>query len=223
MSKAIKYTFAILLILVIAGFLLLTFTIDSIVKSSIEDIGTEMTGTPVTVDGVSISPFSGEGSIRGFRVANPGEYSRDYALEIESISIKMKPLSLFSDEIIVEEVRVMDAAVYVEQKLPENNIHEILSRVQAVSSRQTTDANLVIDYFLMQNASADLYTEVGGEREERVELSEIELTDLGRTEGRQAVEDVIQQIAEQVAEKSLQAALQSGGEQIRDAIRDLFD
>lgn len=223
MSKGFKYTLIGTFIVIVVGFLILTFTIDSIVKSNIEQIGSEMTGTQVTVESVSISPFSGTGTIHGFHVANPEGYGRDHAIEIDDLSIELELMSLFSDEVIVNEISITGPAVYVEQKLPENNIREIMNHVNSVSAGETSDARLIIEYFLLENGTADLYTEVGGERSAQVDISKIELRDLGRTDGQEAAEDVIKQIAGQVAEESLQAAIQSGGEQLKDALQDLFD
>ncbi|WP_340105110.1 DUF748 domain-containing protein [Rhodohalobacter sp. 8-1] len=223
MPKGIKYTLIGLLIIVGAGFLVLTFTIDSIVSSNIEQIGSEMTGTPVTVENVSISPFSGSGTIQGFRIANPDGYSQDHAVTIEDFSIELELFTLFSDEIIVNEIIISGASVYVEQKLPENNIREIMSHVNSVEEGEASDARLIIEHFVLENGTADLYTEVGGERSARVEISRIELNDLGRASGQQTAEAVIKQIAKEVAGESLEAAAGSGVEQLQDAIRDLFN
>jgi hypothetical protein len=211
--------FACLLIL----FLVLMFSINSIVKSGIEDIGTQMTGTSVSVDRVIISPFSGKGTISGFRVANPDDYGQDYAFQVEDFSIQLEPFSIFSSEVIVNEIQITTPQVYVEQKLPGNNINTILRHIRNVSAGETTETDLVIEHFLMTGGSVDLYTEVGGERSARVELSTVELHDLGRGGGRQALEEVIKEIAEDIAAEALRGAAQSGREQLEDAIRDLFD
>lgn len=223
MSKGIKYTLLGLLIIVGVGFLALTFTIDSIVSSNIEQIGSEMTGTHVTVENVSISPFSGSGTIQGFRIANPDGYSQEHAVTIEDFSIELEPLTLFSDEIIVNRITITGASVYVEQKLPENNIREIMSHVNSIEEGEATDARLIIEHFMLENGTTNLYTEVGGERSARVEISKIELNDLGRASGQQTAEAVIKQIAEEIAGESLEAAVESGGEQLKDALRDLFN
>lgn len=65
MDKAIKYVFGGILGVVIIIVLVVMFRLNTIVKSGIEEIGTEMTGTAVTVDRIIIIPFSGKGSIDG--------------------------------------------------------------------------------------------------------------------------------------------------------------
>lgn len=223
MSNVLKYSLIAILGVIVLGFIILTFTLDSIVKSNIEEIGTEMTGTGVTVESVSISPFSGRGTISGFRVANPEGYAQDYAIEMDEFSIELDVWTLFSDEIIVREITILAPFIYVEQQLPENNIKTILQNINRMDSFEASDSEMIVEYFLLQNGTVDLYTEVGGERSARVEIETIELHDLGSGGGQQAVEDIIQRIAEEVGERALRAAIQSGGEQLRDAIRDLFN
>jgi len=223
MSKAIKFGLGGILAILLIGFLVLTMSVDSIVKTGIETVGSEMTGTAVTVERVSISPFSGSGTISGFRVENPDGFEQDYALEIDNFSIELKILSLFTDEIVVRNIEVVSPSVYVEQKMPENNLRTIMNNIESVSSGEASEKALVIEYFIMTEGSADLYTEVGGERSARVEIEQIELNDLGRGGAQQAVEDVIKEIAERVVDQSLRAAADSGVEQIQDAIRDFFN
>jgi hypothetical protein len=223
MSKALKFALAAIIALILIAFMVLTLSINSIVKSGIEQTGSEMTGTPVTADRVSISPFSGKGEISGFRVANPGDYSNDYAFQVEDFQIELDIFSLFSDEIVIREIVISAPSIWVEQKLPENNIRTIMRHIQNIMPGEASDKAMVIERFRLTGGSVDLYTEVGGERSARVEISDIELTDLGRGGGRAAVEEVIREIAERIAEEALQGAARSGGEQIRDAIRDLFN
>lgn len=223
MKKGIIYGLLGLVTFSVLGFAIFVFTIDSIVKSSIQDIGSEITGTSVTVSGVTISPFSGKGTVSGFRVANPEGYSREFAMEVDEFSIELDLMTLFTDEVVVKELLIQSPLISVEQKLPDNNIKDILDHIRGMESFETSDSEMVIDHFMLRNGRAALYTEVGGERSAEVEISEFELNDLGRGGGQQAVEDIIREIAEEVGERALQAAIQSGGEQIRDAIRDFFN
>lgn len=223
MSKAIKFGLGGILAILIIGFLVLTMSVDSIVKTGIESVGSEMTGTAVTVKRVSISPFSGSGTISGFRVENPEGFEKEYALEVDDFSLELSIRSLFTDEIVVHNIEVDSPSIYVEQKMPENNLRTIMNNIESLSAGETSEKALVIEHFIMTEGSADLYTEIGGERSARVEVAQIELNDLGRGGAKQAVEDVIQEIAENVVDQSLRAAAESGAEQIQDAIRDFFN
>jgi hypothetical protein len=224
MAKGVKITLISVVVVILVGFLILSVALDSFVKSNIEKVGSEMTGTMVTAGGVSISPFSGQGTISHLRVANPDGYSTEHAIVVEDLFIKLDIWSLWSDVIEIDEIVITAPAIYVEQKLPGNNLRTILNNINEAASRGTpTDSDMVIGRFLMIDGSVDLYTEIGGERSARVEMSEIELTNLGSDNGREATEQVVRQIADRVVEQALQAALQSGAEQLRDAIKDIFN
>lgn len=218
-----KKILALLLLVLAVTFVIATFSIDRMVKNSIETIGSEMTGTSVTVDRVSISPLSGNGTIYGFRVANPDDFGQEDAISIGEISISLDLWSIFSDEIVINELIVDSPSVYVEQQIPDNNLQLILTNVKNATPEQTSEKGMVIDYFVMRGGSAELYTEIGGERTANVEISEIELRDIGRGGVQKAVNEAIEEIVQDVVEQSLRAAAQSGTEQIRDAIRSLFE
>jgi uncharacterized protein involved in outer membrane biogenesis len=223
MGKTVKIIIGSITALLIIALLVISISVNSIVKSSIERIGTEMAGTAVTVERVSISALSGSGEISGFRVANPDGYGRDYAVEIENFSISLNLKSLLSDEVLVHEIIIESPRIYLEQKLPGNNLNDIMRHLRDTSPQETSDKQLVIERFYLFDGVADLYTEVGGEREARVEISEIEMNDLGRGGGQQALEEVIERIAERIVDEAMRGAVDAGTDQIRDAIRDLFN
>ncbi len=223
MGKFFKILLAGTGLLIIIGFIVMTLSIDSIVKSGIENVGSEMTGTTVTVERVSISPLSGSGTVHGFRVENPDGYSEDYAFQVEDFSMELNIWSLFSDEIIVHEIMVTSPSVYLEQKVPENNLRTILNRINDTSPQETSDTKLLIEHFILTDGRADLYTEVGGERSASVELSTIEINDLGSNGSREAVERVVQEISDRIISQVLDAAAESGAEELQDAIKDIFN
>lgn len=218
-----KKLLAVLLLIIVVAFVAATFSIDRMVKHSIETIGTEMAGSEVTVDRVSISLLSGNGSIHGFRVANPDDFGQEYAISVGEIFLKLSPWQFFSDEIVIDELIVESPYVYVEQKIPDNNLQILLGNVRAATPEQTSEKPMVIEYFLMRDGSAELYTEIGGERTATLEIAEIELREIGRGGVQKAVNEAIEEIIQEVVEQSLRAAVQSGAEQIRDQIRSLFE
>jgi len=223
MKKAIIYVIGGILVVAIIIVLAVMFRLNTIVQSAIEDIGTEMTGTAVTVDRVLISPFSGKGRVTGFRVANPEGFDHEYALEVHDFAIELEIRSVFSDEVIVNEIAITTPAIIMEQKLTGNNINSILGNIRSVSAGETTDKRLVIEHFLLTDGSVAVYLDIGGERSVHAEIATIELTDLGRGGGQEAVEDIVKEIAEQLAREALRVASQRGGEEVLDTLRGLFD
>jgi hypothetical protein len=223
MKKGLKIGLIGFIVILVAGIWILSTSVDSMVKSGLEKTGSEMTGTRVMVDHVSISPFSGEGTVSGFRVTNPEGYGTEHAIEIDDFYISLELFSLFSDEIRVREIRITGPSLYVEQQLPANNLRTILNNIRESAEERPAGTDMRIGRFLILDGSVDLYTEIGGERSARVEMSEIELHDIGTGDTEAAMEQVIVIIAEEITQQALQAAARSGAEQLRDAIRDVFN
>ena len=223
MNKSIKIALGLISALIIIIFLVITLSLDSYVKSNIEKTGSELTGTSVTVGSVSISPFSGKGVIKNLRVANPDGFNEEHAFQADEISIELDVWSLLSDKMIIHRVTVTSPLVYIEQKLPENNLRTILSNIRSVSAGQTSDAEFILEHFIMSDGRADLYTAVGGERSATFEISEIELQNQGEGIGGSEVESAIQEIAEEIIRNALNAASREGTEQLRDAIQGIFN
>lgn len=124
---------AFLLLLVI---LLLIF-IDPIAKCVIQSVGSDVTGTEITVEDIDISIFSGEAGITGLVVGCPEGYSAGgHTLKLGSASAKLDIGSLFSDELVIYDVKLKDISVNHEQKdpaSPESNLTAILANVEAYS------------------------------------------------------------------------------------------
>lgn len=228
MSKAFKNTGLGIIIVLIAGYIFVNLYIDQIVKSGIEDMGTEMTQTQVTVDGISISPFSGKGTISGFKVENPEGYSVENAIVIHNFHIGLDLKSLFTDQIVVRDISIKSPSVYVEQKVPGNNLKTLMNNVEkSSSSEKSSGVDLVVKHFLVEDGRVTLHTEVGGERTVKMKLSKIELHDLGAGGGQKAAEQVVQTVSRKLTDAALKAALKGGADQLKkeagDALKDIFN
>jgi hypothetical protein len=67
MSKGIKIALISVVVIILVGFLILTVALDSFVKSNIEEVGSEMTGTMVTVGECIHIPVFGSGYHHSFK------------------------------------------------------------------------------------------------------------------------------------------------------------
>jgi uncharacterized protein involved in outer membrane biogenesis len=223
MSRGIKYASIGFIVLLVVAFVVLTISVDSIVKSGIERIGTEMTGTPVTVEDASISVFSGQGTVRGLRVSNPEGYHTTHALVVDDFFIKLDLRTLLSDMIVIDEVIVMGPAVFLEQKLPGNNLLAILQRIREAESKGTSaETDVLISYLLIQDGTVDFYTRVGGERSARVEMAPIEMHDLGGRDRGSTVERAVREIADRIIEQALRTVPGSGVERLKEMFEGFF-
>lgn len=208
---------------VVILFLGISYYLDRIVKSGIESYGSEIAGTQVRVESVSVSPISGEGSIQGFTVANPDGFEEDYMLSISDFSISLDVLSLLSDEILIHEIIISEASFFVEQTTAGNNVMQILNNIDAMAEAESSETSMIIDRFYMENGGIYLGSNIGEDVEANYIIESLEVRDIGRDNQTSDTIQTIANLADRVAEEVLSEAVKSGLDRIRDAVRDLFD
>lgn len=208
--------------LIVAGLIVLTLSIDGMVKSGIEEDGSELLQTVVSVDAVSISLFSGNGSIKGFTVQNPDDFSDKAALYIQEASMKLDIWSLFSDQIIVNEIIVKSPELYFEQKGFGANLKTLNDNMD-LAFDESSETTLIIDYLLIEDSQVEVSTSIDKERTAEVSLAQFTLTDIGRN-GNNTVKQSVRQVLEPLLQKAIEEAVKSGvTEQIENKVRDLLN
>lgn len=210
-------------ITIIVTILVLFLSINQIVSSAIEDYGSEMTGTSVTVERVAVSPFSGSGKVYGLTVENPEGFEYENALSIDELSLTIDLFTLFSNEVYVHEVTISGLTLFAEQNVPDNNIYSILSHMDGVAESETSTKHLIIEKFVLEDGTVELTSNVGEQRNSSLSVSRVELTDVGRGGVQEDVYQTIEYIAQEIAQNALSDIAGSGLEQLQNAIRGIFN
>lgn len=188
--KAKKVVFGVLVlvvILVIAGSIGLYFSLNSLVKTGVEAVAPEATGSAVTLGKVKLMPFSGSGELQEFVIGNPKGFKTDYALRFGTIRVKVDPASLTSDCIVIKDVLIDGPQITYEQGLGGNNISALLANIQAFADKFKTEsaekeskpAKLRIDHFLLRNGKLRLSVTLAGGRTMDLPMPKVELKDIG--------------------------------------------
>lgn len=220
-NKALKIG-AGFVVVIIAGILLITLSLNGMIKSGIEENGSELLQTRVTVDNVSVSLFSGSGTISGFTVQNPEDFSDEPALYIEETSMKVDIRSLFTDQIVVNELIVESPDLFFEQIGVGVNLKKLNDNMD-LASEESSETSLIIDYLLIEDGNVTVSSSLERERATEVTLAEFTLNDIGR-DGNNTVKESVRQVLNPLLQKAMEEALKSGvTEQLEDKVRDLFD
>ena len=184
MNKTLKRVLLILglvVVLTVGGFFLLTRALNAAIASGVETIGSQATVTPVKIEAVDISLFSGKGEIRGLTIDNPDNFDTDYAFELDRILITLDIGSLRSDVIVIHEITIDGARLIAEQKLlRKNNLLTILNNVRDFASVEDTkwDLQFAIEEFHFTNAKVTLRAPlISGQR---LDLPDVHVSDIGR-------------------------------------------
>lgn len=121
----------------LAVLLLLELYLGRIVKVAIETVGPHLTGTPVTVEDVDISPRIGSGTLRGLVVGNPAPYKDPHALRLGEVHVRLDPASLRSNTVVVRSIVVTDAEVAFEGGPVHSNLRTLLDTLNQKAGHES--------------------------------------------------------------------------------------
>jgi len=161
--------------------------LNSLIKTNIESVGSELTGTSVTLAEVDVKITEGHGALHRLVVANPVGYSSAYAFSMNSITLDIDPRSITEPVIVIKNITIDGASIIAEQKsLSENNLQTILDQLKSNSgsgsaSHESADAGpevrFIVEQFNFTNAKAQVISPQYGEKE--LSMPAIKLKNIG--------------------------------------------
>jgi len=178
-----------LVVLVVALVVAVSLFLDSGLKRGVETFGPRLTKTSVKLDDVSISLLSGSGKVKGFELGNPEGFKSPTAIKVGTATLAVKPGSLFSEKVVVNEINVQGPEITFETDLRGNNLSKILSNLEEATGgpAQTTPAEtepeasrkLQVNEFVVTGGKINVSLTALGGKGATVPLPEIRLKDLG--------------------------------------------
>ena len=211
------------IVLLVAGLIFfLSANLDSIVARLIEVKGSEATQTDVRVGAVELDLRGGAGRIANLSVANPEGFSADAAISFGEFSIRMDPMAVTGNPIVIREISVDGADILLEQTTGGNNLRtlqEALGRQSDADEPDAGDVQVVIERFVLGESRMRVRVPQLDQGRE-VTIPQVVVSDIGRASNGATSSEVARQILEPV----LRRALESGaGASVRDAVRDKVD
>ena len=201
------------LVVVVAGIALALYSsMDSLVKTAIEKVGSQVAGVPVRVSAVKLSLPEGKGTISGLSVGNPAGFKSDTALRVAEISLSLDPASVTKDPIVIGAISVNAPQVTYElganggSNLAALEANLGASKGNPPPAEGQSSRKLVIDRLDVTGGKVALASPVPGLGAE-AGLADIHLTGIGR----QGSGATAAQVAEQVLNAITRSALKSVG------------
>ncbi len=193
-------------------------SLGKIIKTGVETVGPKITKTEMKLDGANLSLLGGSGTLKGFTLGNPEGYKTAAAIKAGSVSVGVKPGSLFSDKIVVRHVRVEGPEITFEGSLgTANNLSKILDNVnetsggatekpKADSKSEAPSKKLQVDEFVISGAKVHLSMTMFAGRSVFVQLPPITLKDLGAGPEGITAGELTQKVLGEVTVETLKAA-----------------
>ncbi|MAI25553.1 MAG: hypothetical protein CMN75_05930 [Spirochaeta sp.] len=170
--------------------------LNEIVRTAIEEYGSDALGASVTVEEVSISLTEGKGQITGFRIAEPRGFGSGSAVSLGEIELGINLASIQKrDPLVIDLIRVDAPAVnYVVNAKGESNLTALQKNMEGyTASGGSTDKNppkeggeairIAIRKLSVENGQITADLSAMGLSEQKATLPAIHASDLGGKQG----------------------------------------
>ena len=130
-KKILLKTVTITLIVLAVVLVLLLWQLDRVAAVSVRTVGSQLTGTPVELDNVSINILNGVVKFNGFRVGNPAGFQNDSAVKVGNFHFDLGVTSLFGgDKVEIEHLELGGVALDYEYQFGGSNLDIIQRNVE---------------------------------------------------------------------------------------------
>ncbi len=213
--------------------------LDAIVARAIEDTGSKVTGTSVTVDGVQLQLLEGKGALAGVRVANPPGFTGQSAFVLENISLSIALDSLQDNPIVIDRLVVNQPQVFLElNEEGKSNLNVLKKNIQTYTSAdggaepaQTEPVRFIIRKLVFAGGRISANTSLRPDEPVVTDLPAFEMNGLGQAQGgasgaiiaREVLQRLLEQAARAAGRVGVEAAKQKLEEKSRETIEKKFD
>ncbi len=205
MKKVIKILAGIviaLVVLVLVAALSLPLYIGPVVKAAAKVGGPAALGVPVSVGDVKLRPLLGVLTITQVKIGNPEGYSKGEAFAVEKVEIGLKTASLFSDTIMIKEIRIEAPAIGFESKDGKSNFDTMLANAKKNAAEQNakkpeakrTSKKMIIEEFTLNGAKVSYTSSVTFGKPVTLPLPSLTLHDIGKASGGATAADALTEI-----------------------------
>lgn len=233
--KKVLIGLAVLAVIVAGGLYFVWSNLGSIIKTAVEEAGSEVTQVSVTLTEVNVDKLTdGEAALRGLKVGNPSGFNTDSALKLGEVSVKVDPTTVTSDVIVVKEVVIAAPEVTYEFGSGGSNIGTIQKNVEKAAGGASSGGDsgggspsggdgggpkLVIENLYVRDGKVNVSADFLKGQSQGAKLPSIHLKDIGKSGG-SSNGATPAEVAEKVIAAISKAATQAVGNMNVGAIKD---
>jgi len=225
--KKVLLIIVLLIVAVIGAAIYFVFTnLDAIVKTAIEQVGSQTTQTAVRVDKVKIRLTDGAGTISGLSIANPKGFAAANAFSLGEIDTQIDINTLTKGPITIDRVIIRKPQVFYEMnKDRESNLNALYKNIAAGTGGGSTkkpaaksdEPKLIIRHFQVAEATVEANV-VPLNKKLTLKIPTIDLKDLGGKSGATPSE-ISKQVLDIITQRALAAVKQAGIDEKVQAIK----
>ncbi|GHF17023.1 hypothetical protein GCM10017044_09220 [Kordiimonas sediminis] len=214
------------LIILIAGIILtgvlVYYQFGSIVKNGTETYGPEILKVDVSLESVSLSPFSGETSLKGLALGQPEGFGDSKMMSLGAFQMKVQPKSLLTDHIIIDSLVISEPALAVIVRGKKNNFQTFSAGLMPSESTASEPSaiTLTIKELKVVGPVASLDVDSVVKVQKDVQLQDFTLTNLGTDEQGLAPSEIARHIMDMLKPQIAEALIKAqAGDKIKDLLK----
>ena len=238
MKRMLPIGGAAIVFVVVVAVVLLIGNIDSLIKTAVEEVGTEATKAKVTLNDVEIST-EGKGALRGLTVGNPQGFKTDSAFKLGEVSISLDIASVTEDTVTIKNILVAGPEVTYEWASGGSNLDAIKKNVETFvgmgsggsapsgkagfkgEAKDDGGKKLVIDKLTISGGKVNVSASFLAGKKMSVPLPTIEMKDIGKDKGGASAGEVVQKVIDSVTQAAGKAVTSLNIGKLTDSVKGL--
>jgi len=130
-------------VLAIIGIVIVGMSLNALVKTGVETMGSKVLGVPVTLKEVNIALLSGgkdmRVSLNELVIKNPDEYETDYAFSFSNIRVLVDRNSVLTSTIVINEIIIDRPVITFEGSLLGSNLGDIQGNLKSNTDSESDE------------------------------------------------------------------------------------
>ena len=190
--------------------------LDKIVAGVIEDVGSDVLKTSVSVSGVEIDLKGAKASIAGMTIANPKGYSRANLFELEGIAVDLDIKTMTEDVLVIKAIQIQNPKILFEGDAGGgSNMQTLLDSIGSGGSDSDTAASgeaikMIIDRFEFSGGLVKASSEMKPGEVMDIKLPAIKMSGIGRAQGGVTADVIAEKIGKELVSEIISAAAKAG-------------
>lgn len=212
MKKMLKIALIGIPVVIIALVIIISISLNSIIKHGIETVAPKVTGTTVDIGSIKLSPMSGTLTIKDVAIGNPKGFSAPHLFKTALIHVKLDVSSIFSDTIVIHEINIQAPEITAEKSLTTNNISALKKNIDSFipasdddSEKQASSKKVIIEHFLLEGGKVNLNITGLSKKGVGIKLSKVEMKDIGKDSDKPNATEVISKTCDAILDSILSA------------------
>jgi AsmA family len=161
--------------------------LDHFAKKAVEVGGEQAMGVPTALDGISLRPFVGYGSIEGLEISNPKGFETPYFMRLTEGKASMDISSVLTDTVVVKSIELDGLKAHLEKSKAGSNYEVILANMkkgeeeEGASGEEEPGKKFLVERITVTNIDVRADLAVVGEKLSSVDfrIDEIVLENVG--------------------------------------------